>query len=388
MKVNTESKHPIKMWTDYVPVEAEALTQLKNLAGLPFIHKHIAVMPDVHLGKGATVGSVIPTYKAVIPAAVGVDIGCGMCAVKTDLTADDMPDNLFALRCAIEERVPVGFSMHETDAAGQEYLKPLLEGYASLDEGLRQPADFKQIGTLGGGNHFIEICLDEDGSVWIMLHSGSRGIGNRIGRKYIEKAKMDMEKYFITLPDEDLAYIPQNSEHFHGYMKHLNWAQKYASLNRKAMLDLVSDALAKTVKPFKTVDKAINCHHNYISQEHHFNKNVFVTRKGAVSAREGELGIIPGSMGERSFIVRGKGNAQSFCSCSHGAGRLMSRTEAKQTFTLEQHASDTASVECRKDEDIMDETPRAYKRIDDVMRSQSDLVDVVATLKQIVCVKG
>jgi tRNA-splicing ligase RtcB len=397
----------IKAWIDGVQVEAQARAQLDNIAAMPFVHKHVAIMPDCHWGMGATVGSVIPTKGAIIPAAVGVDIGCGMMAVRTSLTASDMPDNLLGLRTAIEERVPHG----RTDNGGAndrgswndpspravaafEAQSDALEAIAGKHPKIARAAERapNHIGTLGTGNHFIEVCLDEADNVWIMLHSGSRGIGNRIGSYFIERAKEDMRRWFINLPDEDLAYIPQGSELFGDYMGALSWAQKFARSNREVMMEAALEALSVAVpKPFTCTEEAVNCHHNYVSQEKHFGADVMVTRKGAVSAKEGQLGIIPGSMGARSFIVRGKGGAagrEAFFSCSHGAGRAMSRNEAKRRFTLEDHAKAVAGVECRMDADVIDETPAAYKDIDAVMAAQSDLVEIVHTLKQIVCVKG
>ncbi len=400
--INTDFA-PIKAWTQGVPFEPEAEAQLRRVAALPFVHQWIAVMPDVHAGIGATVGSVIACKRAVIPAAVGVDIGCGMMAVKTSLRADQLPDDLRALRLAIESAVPHG----RTDKGGANdrgaYGTPpartiaawdeLAPGYAQIlskhaSAGNAQRVN--QLGTLGTGNHFIELCLDEAGAVWVMLHSGSRGVGNRIGSYFIERAKAEMRRWFVNLPDEDLAYLPQGSELFDDYVHAVEWAQQYARTNRELMMAATIEALRNTglLPAFTAHLEAVNCHHNYVSFEHHYGANVIVTRKGAVRAREGELGIIPGSMGAKSFIVRGKGNPESFTSCSHGAGRSMSRTKAKKLFTLEDHAAATAGVECRKDADVIDETPAAYKSIDDVMAAQADLVDVVYTLKQIVCVKG
>lgn len=395
---------PIKAWTRGVQVEDEAKAQLRNLAGMPFIHSHIAAMPDVHWGMGATVGSVIATKGAIIPAAVGVDIGCGMAAQRTTLTASDLPDNLHALRAAIESRIPHG----RTDNGGKadrgawgeapdENVKAIgdqleaLKVIVAKHPKLAQAADRAPFhaGTLGTGNHFVEICLDEEQRVWIMLHSGSRGIGNRIGSYFIEAAKKDMERWFITLPDQDLAYIPQGSELFSDYFDAVGWAQSYARSNRNLMMKASLAALYEAVpKPFECDCEAVNCHHNYVSWERHFGQNVMVTRKGAVDAHEGVMGIIPGSMGAKSFIVRGKGNRDSFCSCSHGAGRKMGRNEAKKRFTIEDHIKATEGVECRKDEGVIDETPAAYKDIDAVMAAQSDLVEIAHTLKQVVCVKG
>ncbi len=394
---------PIKAWTHGVPFEAEAQAQLRRVAALPFIHKWIAVMPDVHAGLGATVGSVIASKNAVIPAAVGVDIGCGMMAVKTSLRADQLPDDLRPLRLAIEAAVPHGRTdrggkndrgaWHEVPAANAAAWAALEPGYAKLLDAHKSAGNaqrVEQLGTLGTGNHFIEICLDEAGAVWVMLHSGSRGIGNRIGSYFIERAKADMRRWFINLPDMDLAYLPQGSELFDDYLHAVSWAQDYARTNRELMMTATLAALRTlgTLPEFTAHLEAVNCHHNYVSREHHYGENVVVTRKGAVRARLGELGIIPGSMGAKSFIVRGKGNPESFTSCSHGAGRAMSRTKAKKVFTMADHAAATAGVECRKDEDVIDETPGAYKAIDDVMAAQADLVEIVYTLKQVVCVKG
>ena len=392
----------IKAWTRGVPVEEEAMQQLRNVAVLPFVGPHVAAMPDVHWGRGATVGSVIPTVGAIIPAAVGVDIGCGMMAIETSLTASDLPDNLAGLRSAIENAVPHGRTDNggKNDRGGWGVLPKSFEDQWS--DLFRDPYESivakhpkakayntaRHLGTLGTGNHFIEVCLDEGQAVWFMLHSGSRGPGNRIGSYFIEKAKEDMRRWFINLPDADLAYIPMGSDLFGDYLKAVHWAQDFALANREAMMLAILTA-ARTVLPaFGTADEAVNCHHNYVAQEHHFGKNVWLTRKGAVRAREGDLGIIPGSMGVQSYIVRGKGNPQSFHSCSHGAGRRMSRTEAKRRFTVADHEAATAGVECRKDEGVIDETPGAYKNIDAVMAAQADLVDVVHTLKQVVCVKG
>jgi tRNA-splicing ligase RtcB len=393
---------PIKAWTQGVPFEAEAEAQLRRVAALPFIHKWIAVMPDVHAGIGATVGSVIACNRAVIPAAVGVDIGCGMMAVKTSLSASQLPDDLRALRLAIEAAVPHGRTARGGANDRGAYGEPparTLAAWADLQPGYeailaRHPSAalamrVNQLGTLGTGNHFIELCLDEAGAVWVMLHSGSRGVGNRIGSYFIERAKVEMRRWFVNLPDEDLAYLPQGSELFDDYLHAVAWAQAYAAANRELMMHATIEALRATGLPEFTAHlEAVNCHHNYVSFEHHYGANVIVTRKGAVRARAGELGIIPGSMGAKSFIVRGKGNPESFTSCSHGAGRSMSRTRAKKTFTLADHAAATAGVECRKDADVIDETPGAYKAIDDVMAAQADLVEIVYTLKQIVCVKG
>lgn len=391
---------PLKMWTRGVPVEDEAKRQLANAARLPIVFKHIAAMPDVHLGIGATVGSVIPTFKAIIPAAVGVDIGCGMIACKTTLRAEDLPDNLGPLRSAIERAVPHGRAPGARDPGAWQkppgsvdtawaQLEPEFEEICRDYPKLEKTNHHKHLGTLGSGNHFIEVCLDEEGAVWFMLHSGSRGVGNAIGTMFIELAKQDAMRNQRNLPDRDLAYFEEGSRYFGDYVRAVGWAQKFARLNREVMMRRVIDA-AKTVirKNFQAHIEAVNCHHNYVQKETHFGEDVYVTRKGAVSARQGELGIIPGSMGARSYIVRGKGNPDSFMSCSHGAGRTMSRGEAKRRFTLADHRAATEGVECRKDKDVLDETPAAYKDIDAVMAAQQDLVDVVHTLKQVVCVKG
>ena len=404
--IETSPGAPIKAWTVGVPFEAEAEAQLRRVAALPFIHKWVAVMPDVHAGIGATVGSVVATKGAIIPAAVGVDIGCGMMAVKTTLNAADLPDNLRALRTAIESAVPHG----RTDNGGPNdrgawndlpvgvgaawaELEPGYQDLSAKFPKLGRGSSVSQLGTLGTGNHFIEVCLDEEDHVWFMLHSGSRGVGNRIGSFFIELAKKDMRTWMVNLPDENLAYLPEGTEHFGDYWKAVSWAQNFAAKNRELMMSAVVDAVSadahKTaLPPFALVDVAVNCHHNYVAREHHYGADVLVTRKGAVRAAEGDLGIIPGSMGAKSFIVRGKGNRESFHSCSHGAGRKMSRTAAKKKFTVEDHAEATKGIECRKDADVIDETPAAYKSIDDVMNAQRELVDVVHTLRQVVCVKG
>jgi tRNA-splicing ligase RtcB len=391
---------PLKMWVRGVPVEDAAKRQLHNAARLPIVFRHIAAMPDVHYGIGATVGSVIPTVNAIIPAAVGVDIGCGMIASRTTLTAEDLPDHLGPLRSAIERAVPHGRhpgardpgawqsppgSVNTAWAQLEPDFKALCHDYPKLEK----TNHIQHLGTLGTGNHFIEVCLDEEGFVWFMLHSGSRGVGNAIGTMFIELAKQDALRQQANLPDRDLAYLEEGSRYFGDYVRAVGWAQKFAALNRELMMVRVIEA-AKTVlhKSFKSHVVAVNCHHNYVQRERHFGTDVYVTRKGAVSAKAGQLGIIPGSMGARSYIVRGKGNPESFESCSHGAGRAMSRGEAKRRFTLADHRLATEGVECRKDKDVIDETPGAYKDIDAVMEAQRDLVDVVHTLKQVVCVKG
>jgi tRNA-splicing ligase RtcB (3'-phosphate/5'-hydroxy nucleic acid ligase) len=393
---------PIKAWVRGVPFDERARAQLSNIASLPFIHKWVAAMPDVHVGKGATVGSVIATKQAVIPAAVGVDIGCGMMAVRTSLQGKDLPDHLGHVRAAIERAVPHGRSSNRGRDKGAwgNSPKPVEACWAALEPGFKRitakhPKVSKanthvHLGTLGTGNHFIELCLDEANRLWVMLHSGSRGVGNQIGTHFIQLAQREMERWFIHLPDRDLAYLAEGSQYFDDYIEAVGWAQDFARTNRELMMKAVMSALGSVpgLPPFTANETAVNCHHNYVSRESHYGDDVIVTRKGAVSAKGGELGIIPGSMGTRSYIVRGKGNNESFHSCSHGAGRVMSRTEAKRRFTVEDHVRATAGIECRKDADVVDETPMAYKEIDAVMAAQADLVDVVHTLRQVVCVKG
>ncbi|MRX27253.1 RtcB family protein [Kangiella sp. HZ709] len=394
-RVFKKGKVPVKVYTE--DIAPEAIQQLENMSHLPFIHSHIAAMPDVHLGKGATVGSVIPTKKAIIPAAVGVDIGCGMNAVRLSLKAYQLPDNLKPIRMAIEDKVPVGFAAHKWTGFDDKYSRPLMDGLDKIIA--KHPAIIKrmkaphktpiiQMGTLGGGNHFIELCLDENNDVWVMLHSGSRGIGNQIGQYFIQLAKKEMQTHHINLPDKDLAYLSEGTESFDDYWFAVKWGQDYAYKNRQKMMALVLDVLKQQLPEFSVTKEAINCHHNYVEMENHFGENVYLTRKGAIRAREGDLGIIPGSMGAKSFIVRGKGNPQSFCSCSHGAGRTLSRTAAKKLFKRSDLEMQTKGVECRKDSQVIDEIPAAYKDIDTVMENQHDLVEVVHTLKQVVCIKG
>lgn len=394
---------PIQAWIRGVVADEKAIQQLRNVAQLPIVHHHVAAMPDVHYGIGATVGSVIPTLGAIIPAAVGVDIGCGMMAVRTSLRASDLPDDLKGLRSAIERAVPHGRTngggkgdrgaWANLPARPEQAWKKLRAGYQRiLDKHPRldRGATAEHLGTLGGGNHFIELCLDEAQRVWVMLHSGSRGVGNRIGQHFIDLAKKDMQRHVHQLPDRDLAYFTEGAEHFDDYVFAVDWAQKFARTNRDLMMAAIFEVLAnsKLLPKFTHGEVAVNCHHNYVQKEEHFGASVFVTRKGAVRAGLGDLGIIPGSMGAKSYIVRGKGNAESFHSCSHGAGRVMSRGEANRRYTVEDHIAATAGVECRKDRDVIDETPMAYKDIDAVMAAQSDLVEIVHTLKQVVCVKG
>ncbi|MGB7415492.1 MAG: RtcB family protein [Thermosynechococcaceae cyanobacterium] len=397
--------HPIKAWIKGVDVGEEAIAQLKNVASLPFIYKHVAAMPDVHWGKGATIGSVIATKGAIVPAAVGVDLGCGMMALQTTLTANDLPDNLDAMRSAIESVVPHG----RTDNGGRgdrgawhdlpEIVSTFWKGFESryqLIEAKHPKAissnNARHLGTLGTGNHFIEVCLDECDRVWVMLHSGSRGLGNRIGSYFIRKAKQEMERYFIDqfLPDKDLAYLVEHSELFDDYVEAVAFAQDFALANRKVMMKRTLEAIRSVLPELEVsvTEMAVNCHHNYIRRENHYGANVWVTRKGAVSAREDELGIIPGSMGTASYIVKGKGSKDSFCSCSHGAGRRMSRGQARREITLEQHEAALKGISARLDAEVLDESPAAYKDIDQVMAAQTDLVDVVHSLRQVVNVKG
>lgn len=402
--INAPNNGLVKAWTQGVQLEDAAKEQLTNAAQLPFIYKWIAAMPDVHFGIGATIGSVIPTKGAIIPAAVGVDIGCGMMAVQTSLNARDLPDNLKNIRTAIETAVPHGRTNQgragdrgawhnipeRNGAVWAEELKPRYDAILTKHPKLDRGNHANHLGTLGTGNHFIEVCLDEAENVWFMLHSGSRGVGNRMGNYFIEKARLEMRKFFVNLPDMDLAYFPEHTDGFDDYVEAVEWAQDYARRNRDLMMEQIVGAVRRSgeVPAFSAEVKAINCHHNYVARESHYGENVLVTRKGAVRAREGDMGIIPGSMGARSYIVRGKGNAESFHSCSHGAGRAMSRNEAKRRFTVADHARMTEGVECRKDADVIDETPAAYKSIDAVMAAQADLVEIVHTLRQVVCVKG
>jgi len=402
--INPETGVPIRTWTRGVLLDPEAEKQLRNVAQMPFVFRWVAAMPDVHWGIGATIGSVIPTKGAIIPAAVGVDIGCGMMALQTTLNARDLPDNLRNVRDAIEKAVPHGRTNHGAkgdrgawhdipEASASVWassLKPVYDSIREKHRSLDRGSDVNHLGTLGTGNHFIEVCLDESNNVWLMLHSGSRGVGNRIGTYFIELAKRDMQRFYVNLPDKDLAYFPEHTPHFDDYVEAVSWAQDFARWNRQLMMDAILGALRYSgeVPAFETAAEVINCHHNYVAREKHYGENVLVTRKGAVRARQGDMGIIPGSMGARSYIVRGKGNPESFNSCSHGAGRAMSRHEAKRRFTVEDHIRMTEGVECRKDRDVIDETPAAYKSIDAVMAAQSDLVEIVHTLKQVVCVKG
>ena len=416
MRVLTGNKQavPVKAWVDGVPLDIKAEQQLRETAQLPFIHKHLAVMPDAHWGTGSTVGTVIATSKAIIPAAVGVDIGCGMVAQRIPgIKLDEVYEHRDAIYDAIVAAVPHG----RTDRGGLNdkgrwqstipnsaclfWRHELKDGFDKIGDKyprIRQFGDpLYQLGTLGGGNHFIEVCSDENDCVWFMLHSGSRGIGNRIGTHFIKLAQGECEKWMSKLPNKDLAYLPEGTEYHDDYVEAVGWAQNYALTNRAVMMEQALAALYTGIgRPEgwdahgvgSTADRAINCHHNYVEKENHFGKNVFVTRKGAVRARVGDLGIIPGSMGARSFIVEGLGNLDSFNSCSHGAGRVMSRAEAKRTFTVEDHIKATEGITCRKDKDVIDETPKAYKDIDAVMAAQADLVKVKHTLQQHINIKG
>ena len=394
--INEKGLRPIKIWTD--DIEIEAINQLKNIARLPFVDRHgIACMPDVHAGIGSTVGSVVATDKAIVPSMVGVDIGCGMNAVRLSLKASQLPESLKSIRDAIEKLIPVGAGgRHQGEWKLENLYARLPDSSYSLCKNLNEhiSKDYwkkagAQLGTLGSGNHFIELCIDENQDVWVMLHSGSRGIGNMIGSYFIEKAKKTMERFFISLPDKDLAYFPEDTDDFNDYMDAVQWAQSYALENRKVMMEVVIESLRKHIPiEFTITQEAINCHHNYVEKENHFGRNLWVTRKGAIRARNGDLGIIPGSMGQRSYIVRGKGNLDSYCSCSHGAGRAMSRAEARKRFTVADLVAQTDGVECRKDAAVLDEIPSSYKNIDEVMANQTDLVDVVHSLKQVMCIKG
>ena len=395
--LNAEAHYgvPVKIFTN--DIDSDSIEQLKKMAQLQFIYSHIAVMPDVHVGKGATVGSVIPTKNAIIPAAVGVDIGCGMNAVRLNLKASQLPDNLAPLRHAIERKVPVGFELHKQIKAKassiiplEKRLQPIIQKHPGLVRMLRKfDATWqKQLGTLGGGNHFIELCLDENQDVWIMLHSGSRGLGNVIGTYFIELAKKEAQHRFGHVPDKDLSYFAEGSASFNDYVEAVEWAQNYAFENRREMMRLILEAIRPLLPPFQMTKEAINCHHNYVSRENHFGEDLLITRKGAIRAGQDELGIIPGSMGARSYIVKGKANPESFCSCSHGAGRKMSRNKAKLLFSQDDLIQQTQGIECRKDAGVIDEIPSAYKEIDQVMANQSDLIEIVHTLKQILCIKG
>jgi tRNA-splicing ligase RtcB len=386
---------PVRIYTG--ELEPAARAQLVNVSKLPIVHHHVAAMPDVHLGIGATVGSVIPTLRAIIPAAVGVDIGCGMMATQLSLTSSDLDEKaLGKVFNQISRDVPVGFGQHNDrdvrDHAAKRFKKQLsliLGRHPGIQKRKGKNTSWAhQLGTLGGGNHFIEVCLDESQGVWVMLHSGSRGIGNAIGTYFIELAKRDAERNQLRLPDRDLAYFPEGARHFDDYVEAVGWAQDYARANREEMMDLVLEAMRRHLPAFQVTGAAVNCHHNYVERERHYGEDVWLTRKGAIRARAGDLGIIPGSMGARSYIVRGKGSPESFHSCAHGAGRRMSRNMAQKNFKVEDLVRQTQGVVCRKDKGVLDEIPGAYKNIDEVMANQSDLVEVVHTLKQVLCVKG
>jgi tRNA-splicing ligase RtcB (3'-phosphate/5'-hydroxy nucleic acid ligase) len=384
---------PIKMWAKVEEVESQALDQLKSIAALPWVAHHVAVMPDVHLGKGATVGSVVAMHGAVAPAAVGVDIGCGMAAVKTSLTAKRLPDDLKKVRLAVEAAIPVGFSKHDEPAwrgmsdALRAEAKALIDRFGELDEGTGglKPKAEQQLGTLGGGNHFIELCLDTDENVWLMLHSGSRNIGKTLAEIHMAQARK--LEHNAALKNRDLAVFLAGTPEMDAYRRDLYWAQDYARLNRMIMLELYQRVLVD-FWPAIQFRQMVTCHHNYVAEETHFGDHLFVTRKGAIRAGAGEMGIIPGSMGTKSYIVRGLGNPESFESAAHGAGRRMSRGKAKQKFTVQDLREQTEGVECRKDSGVLDEIPGAYKSIDKVMKNQADLVEIVAELKQVLCVKG
>jgi tRNA-splicing ligase RtcB (3'-phosphate/5'-hydroxy nucleic acid ligase) len=391
----SEGRVPVRIYTG--EIEPAARAQLVNVSKLPIVHHHVAAMPDVHLGIGATVGSVIPTLRAIIPAAVGVDIGCGMMAARLSLSADQLDERLLKKTFdQISRDVPVGFGQHKErdvrDHAAKRFKKDLsviLQKHPGIEKRKGKSTSWAhQLGTLGGGNHFIEVCLDEAGRAWAMLHSGSRGIGNAIGTYFIELARKDAERSELRLPDRDLAYFPEGAQHFDDYVEAVGWAQDYARANREEMMDLVLEAMRRHLPAFEVSGAAVNCHHNYVERERHYGEDVWLTRKGAIRARAGDLGIIPGSMGARSYIVRGRGSQESFHSCAHGAGRRMSRNAAQKAFSLDDLASQTDGVICRKDKGVLDEIPGAYKNIDEVMANQSDLVEVVHTLKQVLCVKG
>jgi tRNA-splicing ligase RtcB (3'-phosphate/5'-hydroxy nucleic acid ligase) len=390
-----EGRVPVKIYA--TELEPAARLQLVNISKLPIVHHHVAAMPDVHLGIGATVGSVIPTKNAIIPAAVGVDIGCGMIARRLSLTANELDeDRLRKVFNQISRDVPVGFDSHNDRNARahaakrfEKGLRRIMERHPGVQKRVGKKASWvNQLGTLGGGNHFIEVCLDEEERVWVMLHSGSRGIGNAIGSYFIELARRDAERTQLQLPDRDLAYFPEGAQHFDDYVEAVGWAQDYARANRAEMMELVIDAMHRHLPPFDATDEAVNCHHNYVERERHFGEDVWLTRKGAIRAGRGELGIIPGSMGARSYIVRGIGSAESFQSCAHGAGRKMSRNAAQKSFSVEDLKRQTEGVICRKDKGVLDEIPGAYKNIDEVMANQADLVETLHTLKQVLCVKG
>jgi tRNA-splicing ligase RtcB (3'-phosphate/5'-hydroxy nucleic acid ligase) len=384
---------PIRLWASIQEVDSDVIGQLKNVAALPWVAHHVAVMPDVHAGRGATVGSVIAMQAAVAPAAVGVDIGCGMAAVETSLTSHDLPDDLRRLRTAIERAIPVGRGAHReaawehADHDIRDAGKTIMEGYRARSAAVHRLGNKVacQLGTLGGGNHFIEVCRDSKDKVWLMLHSGSRGIGAALAEHHMEIARR--LNHNQALEDPNLAVFLAGTSAFEAYRRDLYWAQTYALFNRRLMLHLLEQVMRR-FWPRMTVQTPISCHHNYVAEEVHFGDALLITRKGAIRAARDELGIIPGSMGAKSYIVRGLGNPASFESASHGAGRRMSRTEARRRFSVADLCHQTEGIECRKDQGIIDEAPRAYKNIDQVMDQQRDLVQIVAELKQVLCVKG
>ena len=386
-----EDRTFVKAWVKGVPIEQEAIAQALRTAAMPFVFKHVALMPDAHVGIGATVGTVIATRGAVVPAAVGVDIGCGMIAVQTKLTANQLPDNLNKLRLSLEQSIPVGQGKHHKATPESKRAHKAFENLQPRLTHLLKKIDWEtdidncanQIGTLGGGNHFVEVCRDGGDNVWVVLHSGSRGIGNLLGRFFIESAKSKMAEHLIKLEDPNLAYLSEEWPEFTEYLDAVMWGQDYAAQNRQVMLQ---NLLAKT--GWETCGEVVNCHHNYISRENHFGEDVLVTRKGAVRASKGMKGIIPGSMGVGTFIVEGLGNPESFDSCSHGAGRKMSRTAARKAIGLDDHIEATRHVECRKDEGVIDESPGAYKDLNAVMEAQQTLVKPLAKLEPIICIKG
>ncbi len=387
---------PIKIWVnDISEVEGDAITQLKNISSLPWVFKHVAVMPDVHLGKGATVGSVIAMKDAVSPAAVGVDIGCGMAAIKTNLNASRLPDSLKQLRSDLESKIPVGFKDHRDPVVikllnhgqNKKFSDQVLKSFENITPQFvsMKSKMMSQCGTLGGGNHYIELCLDQNNTVWMMLHSGSRNIGKSLAEYHMAKAKKLIHNQHI--PDRDLAAFLSGTIEMEEYRRDLLWAQNYAFLNRLTMLEIYYTVLKKHFPDVQRLDQIL-CHHNYVSEEVHFGENLIITRKGAISAKQGEKGIIPGSMGTKSYIVEGLGNPESFHSASHGAGRRMSRTQAKKEFTIKDLELQTKGIECRKDSGVLDEIPKAYKKIEQVMENQKDLVAILYELKQVLNIKG
>ena len=387
----TELGNPVSVWTP--DIETSAWKQAEEFASLPFVHpKGLALMPDVHAGRGVCIGSVLPTLGALVPAAAGTDLGCGMIAVKLDLKAHHLPDNLRSLRRLIEMRVPTGNT--GTHKALPEDLIGLwkkidVEYRSAMGQNtqLYRENGWRNLGTLGGGNHFIEVSLDEEKNVWIVIHSGSRGVGAVVGQYFIDKAQRKAKEGGVLLPH--LGWFEDKDPLFHEYITALAWAQDFAFRNRQVMLKKVLDCFEVTLgKRPEMVEEAINCHHNYVAFEEHFGQKIWVTRKGAIRANREELGIVPGSMGTETYIVKGKGNTQSYCSCAHGAGRAMSRTQAKQQFTVKDLKNQVAGIECQVSKSRVDEIPAAYKPIKQVMKNQEDLVSVVCVLKQVICIKG